>query len=59
MLICESHAFAFQAKSSHVRGYPVLMCLNAAGHVQVLTLPSLKMLYQTPLFRCSVDWDDP
>ncbi|KAI1721623.1 syntaxin-binding protein 5-like [Ditylenchus destructor] len=47
------------AKSSHVRGYPVLMCLNAAGHVQVLTLPSLKMLYQTPLFRCSVDWDDP
>uniref|UniRef100_A0A915DDC3 Uncharacterized protein n=1 Tax=Ditylenchus dipsaci TaxID=166011 RepID=A0A915DDC3_9BILA len=48
-----------KAKSSHIRGYPVLICLNAAGQLQVMSLPSLKQLYQTPLFRCSVDLDDP
>ncbi|KAI6233001.1 WD domain, G-beta repeat protein [Aphelenchoides fujianensis] len=48
-----------KANTTHIRGYPALLCLNAAGHLIVLSLPSLKPLLQSPLFRCSVDIDDP
>ena len=47
------------AKPSHVRGYPVLMCLNGASQIVVLSLPSLRPLSQQQLFRGSVDVDDP
>ncbi|KAI6203414.1 hypothetical protein M3Y94_00553500 [Aphelenchoides besseyi] len=48
-----------KARTTHIRGYPALLCLNAAGHLHVFSLPSLKPLHQSPLFRCSVDIDDP
>lgn len=48
-----------KARTTHVRGFPVLICLSAAGHVIVYSLPSLRVLYQQPLFRGSVDVDDP
>ncbi|KAI6182412.1 Syntaxin-binding protein 5 [Aphelenchoides bicaudatus] len=48
-----------KAQATHVRNYPVLMCLNGAGQLIVFSLPSLKILMQSPLFRCSVDIDDP
>jgi hypothetical protein len=47
------------AKISHVRGYPVLFCLNGASNVVVFSLPSLRILCQQQLFRGSVDVDDP
>uniref|UniRef100_A0A7E4VTC4 V-SNARE coiled-coil homology domain-containing protein n=1 Tax=Panagrellus redivivus TaxID=6233 RepID=A0A7E4VTC4_PANRE len=47
------------AKSSHVRGYPVLLCLNGAGNLAVFSLPTLKPLLNQSLFKGSVDIDDP
>uniref|UniRef100_A0A914BVM7 V-SNARE coiled-coil homology domain-containing protein n=1 Tax=Acrobeloides nanus TaxID=290746 RepID=A0A914BVM7_9BILA len=48
-----------KAKTTHVRGYPTLMCLNAAGSIVILSLPSLRLLFQSQLFRSSVDIGDP
>jgi hypothetical protein len=48
-----------RARASHVRGLPVLMALAANGAMQVLSLPSLRVLLNVPLFRFSIDLDDP
>lgn len=50
---------SFQATSSHVSGYPILFLLNAAGQVVVLSLPTLKSLLCCPLFKQSIELDDP
>ncbi|VDK46460.1 unnamed protein product [Cylicostephanus goldi] len=47
-----------KAQASHVRGYPVLMCLAADGKMVVLSLPSLRVLHQSPFLPHSVDIDD-
>uniref|UniRef100_F1KQ48 Syntaxin-binding protein 5-like protein n=1 Tax=Ascaris suum TaxID=6253 RepID=F1KQ48_ASCSU len=47
------------ARATHVRGHPVLMLLNGAGQIVVLSLPTLRPLICSPLFRQSVDLDDP
>ncbi|KAL3997357.1 LLGL2 family protein [Acanthocheilonema viteae] len=48
-----------KARATHVRGYPVLMLLNGAGQIVILSLPSLRLLLCSNLFRHSVDYDDP
>uniref|UniRef100_A0A158Q8C1 WD_REPEATS_REGION domain-containing protein n=1 Tax=Elaeophora elaphi TaxID=1147741 RepID=A0A158Q8C1_9BILA len=48
-----------KARASHVCGYPVLMLLNGAGQIVILSLPSLRLLLCSNLFRHSVDYDDP
>ncbi|XGW20946.1 hypothetical protein V3C99_004147 [Haemonchus contortus] len=48
-----------KAQATHVRGYPVLMCLAADGKIVVLSLPSLRVLHQSPLLPHSVEIDDP
>ncbi|VDM96940.1 unnamed protein product [Thelazia callipaeda] len=48
-----------KARATHVHGYPVLMLLDGAGHIVVLSLPSLRLLHCSSLFRHSVDYDDP
>ncbi|VDN52571.1 unnamed protein product [Dracunculus medinensis] len=48
-----------KATSSHVSGYPILFLLNAAGQVVVLSLPTLKSLLCCPLFKQSIELDDP
>uniref|UniRef100_A0A915PQS7 Lethal giant larvae homologue 2 domain-containing protein n=1 Tax=Setaria digitata TaxID=48799 RepID=A0A915PQS7_9BILA len=48
-----------KARATHVRGYPVLMLLNGAGQIVILSLPSLRLLLCSNLFRHSVDCDDP
>lgn len=52
LLILEAHA-------THVKGYPALILLNAAGQVIVLSLPTLKVLNCSSLLRHSIDFDDP
>ena len=56
---CKPDIPLVKARATHVRGYPVLMCLSGAGHIVVYSLPSLKPLIQQPLFKGSVDVDDP
>ncbi|EFO24863.2 hypothetical protein LOAG_03620 [Loa loa] len=48
-----------KARATHVHGYPVLMLLNGAGQIVILSLPSLRPLLCSSLFRHSVDYDDP
>uniref|UniRef100_A0A7I4KK62 LLGL domain-containing protein n=1 Tax=Brugia malayi TaxID=6279 RepID=A0A7I4KK62_BRUMA len=48
-----------KARATHVHGYPVLMLLNGAGQIVILSLPSLRLLLCSNLFRHSVDYDDP
>ncbi|KAE9414029.1 hypothetical protein Angca_004628, partial [Angiostrongylus cantonensis] len=52
-----------KARATHVRGYPVLTCLAAEGKVvfkiAVLSLPSLRLIYQAPLLPYSVEIDNP
>lgn len=48
-----------KALPSHIRGYPVLMALNAAGAVLVFSLPSLRPLLSSQLLTRSIDLDDP
>ncbi|CAI4230059.1 unnamed protein product [Auanema sp. JU1783] len=48
-----------KAVPTHVRGHPVLMCLTAAGYIQVISLPSLRLLHSAQLLPRSVDVDDP
>uniref|UniRef100_A0A0N4ZI99 Vacuolar protein sorting-associated protein 18 homolog n=1 Tax=Parastrongyloides trichosuri TaxID=131310 RepID=A0A0N4ZI99_PARTI len=48
-----------KVQASHVNGQPILMILNEAGEMVVLSLPSLKFLYKSQLFSKSVDLDDP
>ncbi|WKX90246.1 hypothetical protein Q1695_009244 [Nippostrongylus brasiliensis] len=48
-----------KAEATHVRGFPVLMCLAADGKIVVLSLPSLRLLHQSPLLPHSVEIDDP
>ncbi|VDK51513.1 unnamed protein product [Anisakis simplex] len=45
-------------RTTHVRGHPVLMLLNGAGQIVVLSLPSLRQLACTALFRQSIELDD-
>lgn len=47
-----------KASATHIRGYPVLMCLNAAGSVLVLSLPSLRPMLNSQLLPRSVDIED-
>ncbi|MCP9264101.1 STB5L [Dirofilaria immitis] len=48
-----------KARATHVHGYPVLMLLNGAGQIVILSLPSLRLLLCSNLFRHSIDYDDP
>ncbi|CAG9538968.1 unnamed protein product [Cercopithifilaria johnstoni] len=48
-----------KARATHIHGYPVLMILNGAGQIVILSLPSLRLLFCSNLFRHSVDYDDP
>uniref|UniRef100_A0AC34QQY3 V-SNARE coiled-coil homology domain-containing protein n=1 Tax=Panagrolaimus sp. JU765 TaxID=591449 RepID=A0AC34QQY3_9BILA len=48
-----------KARTTHIRGFPVLICLSAAGNVVIFSLPSLRPLFQQPLFKGSVEYDDP
>ncbi|VDK38645.1 unnamed protein product [Gongylonema pulchrum] len=48
-----------KAQATHVCGRPVLMLLNGAGQIVVLSLPSLRLLLCSNLFRHSIDYDDP
>ncbi|CAI2322954.1 unnamed protein product [Caenorhabditis sp. 36 PRJEB53466] len=48
-----------KASTTHIRGYPCLMCLTAAGHLTVLSLPSLRILQTCAMFPHSVEYDDP
>ncbi|MFH4979750.1 hypothetical protein AB6A40_006459 [Gnathostoma spinigerum] len=47
------------ARSSHIRGHPILMALNAAGHIAVFSLPTVRPLFSSPLCGFSVDIGDP
>ncbi|CAD6184898.1 unnamed protein product [Caenorhabditis auriculariae] len=47
-----------KAKATHVRGFPVLMCLSAAGQMVVLSLPSLRLLHTSALLPHSVEIED-
>ncbi|KAK6728924.1 hypothetical protein RB195_006158 [Necator americanus] len=47
-----------KAQATHVRGYPVLMCLSADGKLIVLSLPSLRILHQAPFLPHSVEIED-
>ncbi|KJH53509.1 hypothetical protein DICVIV_00252 [Dictyocaulus viviparus] len=47
-----------KAYATHVRGYPVLMCLAADGKIVVLSLPSLRLLHQAPLLSHSLEIND-
>ncbi|VDO41187.1 unnamed protein product [Onchocerca flexuosa] len=48
-----------KARATHVHGYPVLMLLNGAGQIVILSLPSLRLLLCSNLFRHSIYFDDP
>ncbi|CAJ0927632.1 unnamed protein product, partial [Mesorhabditis belari] len=48
-----------KALSTHVIGQPVLICLSAAGQIQVLSLPSLRPLLSHQLIPHSLEIDDP
>ncbi|VDK87992.1 unnamed protein product, partial [Litomosoides sigmodontis] len=48
-----------KARATHIHGYPVLILLNGAGQIVILSLPSLRLLLCSNLFRHSVDYDDP
>ncbi len=48
-----------RARTTHVRGLPVLIALAANGAIVVLSLPSLRSLLNVQLFRFSIDLDDP
>lgn len=55
---CDEIPFV-KANSSHIGGQPVLMCLSAAGQIQVFSLPSIRPLLSHQLIPHSVDIDDP
>ncbi|CCD72085.1 Lethal giant larvae homologue 2 domain-containing protein [Caenorhabditis elegans] len=48
-----------KATPTHIRGYPCLMCLSAAGQIIMLSLPSLRILQTSTIFPHSVEIDDP
>ncbi|CAP33294.1 LOW QUALITY PROTEIN: Protein CBR-TOM-1, partial [Caenorhabditis briggsae] len=48
-----------KASPTHIRGYPCLMCLSAAGQIIMLSLPSLRILNTSQIFPHSVEIDDP
>uniref|UniRef100_A0A1I7RY64 WD_REPEATS_REGION domain-containing protein n=1 Tax=Bursaphelenchus xylophilus TaxID=6326 RepID=A0A1I7RY64_BURXY len=48
-----------KSTSTHIRGYPALLCLSASGHLIVFSLPSLRMLFTAQIFRRSVEIEDP
>ncbi|TKR92750.1 hypothetical protein L596_007339 [Steinernema carpocapsae] len=48
-----------KVKETHIRGYPALMLLNAAGYIHVLSLPSLRPLFNSQLFKQSLETGDP
>ncbi|EGT38947.1 CBN-TOM-1 protein [Caenorhabditis brenneri] len=48
-----------KATPTHIRGYPCLMCLSAAGQIIMLSLPSLRILNTSTIFPHSVEIDDP
>uniref|UniRef100_A0A8R1DWZ6 Lethal giant larvae (Lgl)-like C-terminal domain-containing protein n=1 Tax=Caenorhabditis japonica TaxID=281687 RepID=A0A8R1DWZ6_CAEJA len=47
-----------KASTTHIHGYPCLMCLSAAGQIVVLSLPSLRILQTCAFLPHSVDFDD-